>query len=549
MWTTTPWTLPANVAVAVDPGAGYVLVRTGHGDVWVAQARLASLPFSGKVVRAAAGADLAGRAYRPPLSALPAQQDILHRVVAWGGVSLDEGTGLVHIAPGCGAEDFQLGRELGLPVPAPIGEDGRYASGYGWLSRRHVAEVDGEILERLAGAGLLLHAGTLRHRYPQCWRCGTPLVHRLVDEWFIACDQVRQPMREAAATVSWHPAHLARRMDDWLANVGDWCISRKRYWGLPLPFYLCPDGHLTVIGSADELRARAADGTGQLPELHRPWIDAVAVACRTCAAPAARVPEVGDCWLDAGIVAFSTLGWGNERARPGGYADGAGEGLSTADLPGHGYWQRWFPAEVVCEMHEQTRLWFYSLLFMSVVLDGRAPYRRVLAYARVNAADGQEMHRSRGNAIWFDDAVPEVGADAMRWLYASQPPARDLRFGYGPARQAARRFLTLWNSYARSLSPTPTSTASGRPLSFARAGPRPPGWRRWTGGCWPGRSSSSGGAGTGLTGLTCRRSRPRSTGSRTTCRTGMCGPRGSGSGVARTRRAGPPLTRRCGTRW
>jgi isoleucyl-tRNA synthetase len=333
-------------------------------------------------------------------------------------------------------------------VLAPLGEDGRYAGGYGWLSGRHVSGVDAEIIERLAEGGLLLHAGTLRHRCPLCWRCGTPLVHRVVDEWFIACDEVRQPMRAAAATVSWHPAHLARRMDDWLANMGDWCISRKRYWGLPLPFWFCPDGHLTVIGSAAELRARAVDGAGQLPELHRPWIDAVAVACRTCAASAARVPEVGDCWLDAGIVAFSTLGWGNQQARQGGYADGAGEGLTTADLPDHSYWQRWFPAEVVCEMHEQIRLWFYALLFMSVVLDGRAPYRHVLAYARVNAADGQEMHKSRGNAIWFDDAVAEVGADTMRWLYASQPPARDLRFGYGPARQAARRFLTLWNSYA-----------------------------------------------------------------------------------------------------
>jgi isoleucyl-tRNA synthetase len=325
---------------------------------------------------------------------------------------------------------------------------GAAAEAYGWLSGRHVSGVDAEILGRLAEGGLLLHAGTLQHRYPLCWRCSTPLVHRVVDEWFISCDQVRQPMREAAATVSWHPAHLARRMDDWLANMGDWCISRKRYWGLPLPFYFCPDGHLTVIGSPGELRARAVAGAGQLPELHRPWIDAVTVACRTCAAPAARVPEVGDCWLDAGIVAFSTLGWRNDLARQGGYADGAGEGLTTADLPDHAYWQRWFPAEVVCEMHEQTRLWFYSLLFMAVVLDGRAPYRRVLAYARVNAADGQEMHKSKGNAVWFDDAVAEVGADTMRWPYASQPPGRDLRFGYGPARQAARRFLTLWNSYA-----------------------------------------------------------------------------------------------------
>ncbi|HTS97740.1 MAG TPA: isoleucine--tRNA ligase [Streptosporangiaceae bacterium] len=488
VWTTTPWTLPANVAVAVDPAARYALVRTRAGDVWAAQARAGRLPATGPVVRVADGADLVGRAYRPLLPGLPAQQQAAraadppsatappataapataapataapataapataapataHRVVGWAGVSTAEGTGLVHIAPGCGAEDFELGRELGLPVLAPIGEDGRYGDGYGWLAGRHVTDADTEIIEHLADDGLLLHAGTVRHRYPRCWRCATPLVHRVVDEWFIASGPVRAAMREAAATVDWHPAHMGRRMDDWLANMGDWCISRKRYWGLPLPFYLCPAGHLTVIGSATELAERAVAGTGPVRELHRPWVDAVTVACRDCGAGAARVPEVGDCWLDAGIVAFSTLGWGNQQARPGGYAAGAGEGLTRADLPDHGYWQRWFPAEVVCEMQEQVRLWFYSLLFMSVVLDGRAPYRSVLAYGRVSAADGREMHKSSGNAIWFDDAVAKVGADTMRWLYASQPPARDLRFGYGPARQAARRFLAFWNSCA-----------------------------------------------------------------------------------------------------
>ncbi|HEX3923400.1 MAG TPA: isoleucine--tRNA ligase [Streptosporangiaceae bacterium] len=451
VWTTTPWTLPANVAVAVHPGARYALVAVpGHGDVWVAQDRLAALPRRGELLRTAAGADLVGRGYDPPLPGLdpPGSRTVPRRVVAWSGVSLAEGTGLVHIAPGCGAQDFDLGRELGLPVLAPLGEDGCYASGYGWLSGRHVTDVDAEILGHLADGGRLLHAGTLRHRYPRCWRCATPLVHRVVDEWFILSDEIRPALREAAGTVSWRPAHLGRRMDDWLANMGDWCISRKRYWGLPLPFYHCAEGHLTVIGSAAQLRARAVSGIEHLRELHRPWADAVTVACGTCGAAAARVPEVGDCWLDAGIVAFSTLGWRNPQARPGGYGDGAGAGLTAADLPDHAYWERWFPADVVCEMQEQTRLWFYSQLFMSVVLDGRAPYRNVVAYGRVRAADGREMHKSSGNAIWFEDAVAEVGADIMRWLYASQSPARDLSFGYGPARQAARRFLTLWNTYA-----------------------------------------------------------------------------------------------------
>jgi isoleucyl-tRNA synthetase len=320
--------------------------------------------------------------------------------------------------------------------------------GYGWLTGRSVEDVGEEILAALAGAGRLLSSGEIAHRYPSCWRCATPLVHRVVDEWFISCDEVRQPMREAAATVAWRPAHYGRRMDDWLTNMGDWCISRKRYWGLPLPFWFCPDGHLTLVGSKQELIERTVAGDGDLPELHRPWIDEVRVACSTCGADATRVPEVGDCWLDAGIVAFSTLGWNNPVALEGGYGDGAGEGLTRADLPDHRHWEEWFPAEVVCEMHEQVRLWFYSLLFMSVVLDGRAPYRSALVYGRVNDEQGREMHKSWGNAVWFDDAVEELGADTMRWLYASQSPARDLSFGYGPGREVARRFLTFWNSYA-----------------------------------------------------------------------------------------------------
>jgi isoleucyl-tRNA synthetase len=448
VWTTTPWTLPANVAVAVNPGARYTLVRTPAATCGWPRPGPATCRSPAKPSGPGTGADLVGRAYRPALPDLPVQRTTAHRVVAWDGVSLEEGTGLVHIAPGCGAEDFDLGRALGLPMLAPIDEDGRYTGGYGWLSGRHVAGVDPEITGRLATAGYLLHQGTVRHRYPRCWRCATPLVHRVVDEWFLACDEIRAPMRAAAAAVAWRPAHFARRMDDWLAHMGDWCISRKRYWGLPLPFYLCPAGHLTVVASRADLLARAVPEAGPLPELHRPWIDAVQLTCETCGAAAARVPEVGDCWLDAGIVAFSTLGWRNPQTSPRGYAAGAGEGLTVADLPDHAYWQRWFPAEVVCEMTEQIRLWFYSLLFMSVVLEGRAPYRCVLAYARVRDERGREMHKSSGNAISFDDAVAEVGADTMRWLYASQPPARDLSFGYQPGRQAARRFLTLWNSYA-----------------------------------------------------------------------------------------------------
>ncbi|MGH9290609.1 MAG: isoleucine--tRNA ligase [Acidimicrobiales bacterium] len=448
VWTTTPWTLPANVAVAVQPDAAYSLVRTPAGQVWLANERSDDVPFVGEVIKTALGSDLVGRRYEPPLTGLDAQSHVVHRVIGWSEVSLDEGTGAVHIAPGCGAQDFDLSRELGLPVLAPIDEAGRYVDGFGPLSGRHVAEVEDDILAALRATGRLAVAGRLRHRYPACWRCSTPLVHRVVDEWFIGCDEVREPMRQAAAAVSWHPRHYGKRMDDWLSNMGDWCISRKRYWGLPLPFYFCGNGHLTVVSSKEELLRRATSGIEQLRELHRPWIDTVKIRCETCGKEAERVAEVGDCWLDAGIVPFSTLGWRNPDAVPGGYATGAGAELSQADLPDHEHWQRWFPAEVVCEMHEQIRLWFYSMLFMSVVLEARAPYKSVLAYGRVNDQTGREMHKSWGNAIWFDDAVEDLGADTMRWLYTRQPPSYDLNFGYSAAREADRRFLTFWNSYA-----------------------------------------------------------------------------------------------------
>ncbi|MGZ4431419.1 MAG: class I tRNA ligase family protein, partial [Gaiellales bacterium] len=312
------------------------------------------------------------------------------------------------------------------------------------------SEAGQPVVEDLGQRGRLVEAGEITHRYPVCWRCGTELLYRLVDEWFIRCDEIRQPMIEAARGVEWTPPQYGKRMEDWLRNMGDWCISRKRYWGLPLPFYFCPDGHMTVIRSKAELFECALRGTEGLQELHRPWIDEVVIRCGQCDAEAVRLPDVGDCWLDAGIVPFSTLGWKNPTFIPEGYAEGAGVGVTRADLPSHADWEKWFPADWVSEMREQIRLWFYSMLFMSVVLVDRTPYLRVLSYEKVNDETGRPMHKSWGNAIWFDDAVesPDMGADVMRWMYAAQPPAQNLNFGYGPAAEVKRRLLTLWNTYA-----------------------------------------------------------------------------------------------------
>jgi isoleucyl-tRNA synthetase len=436
VWTTTPWTLPANVAAAVKPDAEYGLRDGG----W--RLKDDDDEFD-QVVR---GEELVGLEYAGPFDDLPAQQGVVHGVIPWDEVALNEGTGIVHIAPGAGAEDFELSRVHDLPVLAPIDEAGRMVAGYGELEGLSTDEVAEPIIAALREGGLLVEAGRIVHRYPICWRCKTPLVFRVVDDWFIGCDEIRQPLLDENAKVEWTPSFYSKRMDDWLRNMGDWNISRKRYFGLPLPFYPCACGHLNVIGSKAELEERATGGLDQLQELHRPWIDEVPIRCEQCGEEVRRIPEVGDAWLDAGIVPYSTLGWKNEQARPAGNGTGAAAGLTGADLPDHEYWEKWFPADWVSESREQIRLWFYSMCFMSVTLEGRTPYERVLAYERVRDETGREMHKSTGNAIEANEAIERMGADVMRWIYSAQVPSQNVNFGYGPANEVKRRLLTFWNS-------------------------------------------------------------------------------------------------------
>jgi isoleucyl-tRNA synthetase len=439
IWTTTPWTLPANVAAAVKPDAEYVLDAKGD---W----RVRELAGEVEPVKTVRGEELVGLEYEGPFDELSAQKDVVHRVIPWDEVALDEGTGIVHIAPGAGAEDFELSRVHELPVLSPIDEAGLFVAGYGPYEGLSTGEAAELIVEALREREILVEAGTIVHRYPTCWRCGTPLVFRVVDDWFISCDEIRGEMLDANAAVDWTPTQYGKRMDDWLRNMGDWNISRKRYFGLPLPFYPCECGRLNVIGSRAELEERATGGIEQLQELHRPWIDEVPIRCESCNEEVRRVTEVGDAWLDAGIVPFSTLGWQSTEWVPHGNGTGAAAGLTGADLPDHAYWEKWFPADWVSEMREQIRLWFYSISFMAVTLTGRSPYRSVLTYEKLLDEHGREMHRSWGNAIPADEAFDRMGADVMRWQFCEQNPSQNLRFGYGPANEVKRRLLTLWHS-------------------------------------------------------------------------------------------------------
>jgi isoleucyl-tRNA synthetase len=439
VWTTTPWTLPANVAAAVNPDADYGLLENGE---WVACARFPDETFT-KVVK---GSELVGLEYTGPFDALEPGSKVEHRVIPWDDVALDTGTGIVHIAPGCGGEDFELSKVHDLDVLTPVDESGRFYPEYGWLHGLSTGEAAEQIVGDLGDRGLLVRAETAEHSYPFCWRCHTPLIFRLSDDWFIAVDELRQPLLDANGSVEWTPAYMGKRMDDWLRNMGDWNISRRRYYGLPLPFYPCACGHLNVIGSRAELEERALGGLEQLEELRRPWIDAVQIRCAECGEPVQRIEEVGDVWLDAGIVPFSTLGWQSPEYVPEGYATGAAKGLTTADLPDNATWEQWFPADWVSEMREQIRLWFYSQLLMSVALTGRAPFKKVLGYEKMLDEHGKEMHGSWGNMIDAEDAFARMGADVMRWQYCAQPPDRNLLFGFGPAQEIKRRLLTLWNS-------------------------------------------------------------------------------------------------------
>src|SRR5438105_5118166 len=395
VWTTTPWTLPANVAAAVKPDAEYVLSAGGE---W----RVRELAGEVEAVRTVRGEELVGLEYDGPFD--------------------------------------------DLPVLVPIDESGRFVPGYGPFEGESTDEAAEPIVAALRERGLLVAAGTIVHRYPVCWRCKTPLLFRVVDDWFIRCDQLRQPLLDANQDVEWTPPQYGKRMDDWLRNMGDWNISRKRYFGLPLPFYPCGCGHLTVLGSRTELERLAVRGLEQLQELHRPWIDEVPIRCESCGEEVRRIPEVGDAWLDAGIVPLSTLGWQNPEWIPHGYGTGAAAGLTGADLPDHAYWEQWFPADWISEMREQIRLWFYSISFMSMTLVGRLPYERVLTYEKARDEQGHEMHKSWGNAIDAAEALDRIGADPMRWLFCGHVPSQNLNFGYGPANEVKRRLLTLWNS-------------------------------------------------------------------------------------------------------
>ena len=448
IWTTTEWTLSSNIAAAVNPDINYSQVSKEGNIYYISEAVVNKLGDC-IVLGTIKGSDLIGIEYENFYPEIDVQKGNNPRVIPWDEVGEKDGTGIVHIAPSCGDADYELGKKLKLKlIDAALDEFGNYNKGYGWLSGKNVKDVKKDIVKDLDKRGILFKVENYKHRYPICWRCKEELVFRLDSSWFISCDEIRPIMKKESAKVVWYPEHVGKLMQDWLDNMEDWNISRKRYWGLPLMFYECDSCKNTeVIGSLKELKEKAIDkkAVDSLPELHRPWIDDIKIKCK-CGKPIERVKEVGDCWLDAGIVPFSTMKYFEDRD----------------------YWKKWFPVDLEIEMRAQVRLWFYAQLFMSVVLEGVAPYKRVLCYEEVRDEKGESMHKSKGNAIWFDEAVQKMGADVMRWQYCSQNPQYNLNFGYAPGKEIQRNLLVIYNlaNYVKQSCTNPSKSSSNDQASL-----------------------------------------------------------------------------------
>jgi isoleucyl-tRNA synthetase len=434
IWTTTPWTIPANVALAVNPDFKYGLYQKGK-DVLILLKDLKEkiLDKDWQEIKEFKGKELKNWRYKGPFDNLPRLKDIVHKVVLDKDlVTAEEGTGIVHIAPGAGQEDFRLAKKENLDLMEVIDEEANYLDGFGQLSgqnaKNHPEIIINYLKEKDKGS-FLFKIEKYKHRYPVCWRCKTELVWRLVEEWYLAMDELRPKMTAITKKINWLPSWGKERELDWLKNMEDWLISKKRYWGLALPIWECPCGHFEVIGSYQELKEKAIEGWGKFKNHspHRPWIDEIKIKCPKCGGLASRIKDVGNPWLDAGIVPFSTLNYQTDRK----------------------YWSQWFPADFITEsLPGQFKNWFYSLIAMSAVLEKTRPFKTVLGHGSVLGEDKQVMHKSLGNSIEFNQGADKIGVDVMRWMFVSQNPEQNLIFGYRQADETRRRFhLLLWNIY------------------------------------------------------------------------------------------------------
>src|SRR3954469_23011724 len=433
VWTTTPWTLVSNAAVAVDPELAYVRVKTSAlaAPVVLAEALVARVLGDDpaiKVLDRFPGAALDGVRYEPPFPYIPAEAygERGHTVVLGDFVTADDGTGLVHTAIAFGEDDFRLGQRYGLQVVNPVRLDGTYDERIRDYAGRYVKDADPELIADLERRGRLLRAKEYQHSYPFCWRSGDPLIYYAKRSWYVATSKLRDRLLAANETVDWHPDHIKHgRFGDWLKNNVDWALSRERYWGTPLPVWRCANGHVHCVGSYDELEELSGIA---LEDHHRPFVDDVGFPCVQCGERMTRVPEVIDVWFDSGSMPFAQ---------------------HHAPFENEERFESHFPADFICEALDQTRGWFYSLLAISTLLFDGAPYRSVVCLGLLVDAEGQKMSKSKGNVIEPWEVLNRFGADALRWFFfTSKQPWDGYRFAVDVVGEGARTFLRqLWNTY------------------------------------------------------------------------------------------------------
>ncbi len=433
IWTTTPWTIPGNEAVAIDPEKKYVELVSG-GERWIIAEQtltrfVSEVGLANYTVEANfTGEELIGEIYNHPLAdEVPHHKGHMHRIIAGRTITMDEGTGCVHIAPAHGPEDFTLGQENGLPIFCPVTPTGFFHTDGGRYAGKSVEEVSKLVVEDLSSKGLLVKSGEIVHNYPLCWRCGTKLLYLASVQWFLRVGRIKRAMIEGNNQVKWWPDWAGKnRFGEWLENAEDWCISRTKIWGTPLPVWRCEScDERLVIGSRHELDA--AEVKPDNPDLHRPWIDRYIFRCRRCGGRMVRLPFVLDTWLDSGVAHIASV-----------------DSLHQPHL-----FQKLFPYDFITEAIDQTRGWFYTLLFTSTILFGKPPYKTVLNQGHVLDEFGKKMSKSRGNVIWAHDAFEKYCADPLRlYLVYKAEPWSTINFVPAEVAQVREQLNILWNIFS-----------------------------------------------------------------------------------------------------
>lgn len=436
VWTTTPWTLPSNVALCVNPDETYIKVEVGDTVYYIAEALadevLGKLEEKYEVLEKFIGNDLKNREYEPLFACAGKEAEKQnkkgHYVVVDNYVTMTDGTGIVHIAPAFGEDDARIGREYNLPFVQFVNEKGELTEETPYAGK-FIKDADPLVLKDLDAKGLLFSAPKFEHEYPHCWRCDSPLIYYAKETWFIKMTAVKEELLKNNDTINWIPESVGKgRFGDWLKNVQDWGLSRNRYWGTPLPAWVCDCGKVHVMGSKQELKDMSDNCPDDI-ELHRPFIDNVTVKCPDCGKEMKRVPEVIDCWFDSGAMPFA------QHHYP----------FENKDL-----FEDQFPADFISEAVDQTRGWFYSLLAESTLLFNKAPYKSVIVLGHVLDENGQKMSKSKGNAVDPFEALEKHGADAIRWyFYANSAPWLPNRFSDKLVSEGQSKLLnTLWNTYS-----------------------------------------------------------------------------------------------------